>query len=677
MLAFVLAFLVIGSGALSTYCFESRAPFATRIASGIVVGFIALSYIAFLLFCALGMSIVSLSLLFVAAIAIFAFLWRRYSALLIDDWRAFAISLRRRELWATRFWLFFLFGVLWAIFQRVMYARADGLYTGFVTNLGDLPLHLQIIGSFARENNYPPQNPIYAGARFSYPFMADFLTAIWLRLGLRIEYSMLLQNLLLMFASVLLLRHLAWRWLRDRVAVALAPWLMLLSGGLGWMLLLRQVRETPQGLQGGLFGLMWQPIQSYTKYDEANLQWGNAIATLFITQRALLLGVPLAILVATLWWNNIDHATNVANEDRVLEVNDSDDESHDVCLSRNRMTTAGVLVGALPLIHAHFFAALIAIAFLLTLTFRALGKNCLRFWIPAVVLAIPQLLWLVGGGNKPTNAFGWQPGWVSGSNFIAFWWHNSGLFIPLLLAIWLWAWLRNRNRRDAVLGWTHFKFYAPFFLIGFVVPNLWRLAPWNWDNTKVFLVWWIFSCPFVALALSWLWNGARWKRWRRIVAIACFLMLAFAGALDVWRGVSSNRATGTQNSDTHLYTREVMDVAGSLRALPLGGAVLHAPTYNSAASLAGKMSVMGYNGHLGSYGVDYGEREEDLKNFLSGAAGAENVPAKYGARYIVVGRQEREYLSGLQPPREIAPPEFWKRWKEVANTLEYSIYETQ
>ena len=679
MLAIVFALLIIFDGTLATYIVERRAPFAARVAMGIVIGFVALSHVAFLLFCALGLNNFSLAMLFALAAACNWMLWSRYSALLCDDWRAFVLSLKQRELWSTRFFLLLLFGVLGIVFHRVMYERPDGIYTGFVNNLGDLPLHLQIIGSFAHENNFPPQNPIFDGVRFSYPFMADFLSAIWLRLGLNIEYSMLGQNLLLMCASVLLLRHFAWRLLRDRVAVALTPWLVLLSGGLGWTLLWNEVRDTPQGLQSGLVGLVLQPIHYYTKHDDANLQWGNAIATLFVTQRGLILAVPVAVLVAILWWNCLpqpQRQIGIEDEVRVLEVGDDHFESeiHDVRLLRNRMMTAGVLVGALPLIHAHFFAALVGIAFLLTMIFRV---GWLRFWIPAIVLAIPQLWWLVGGESKPTGAFGWQPGWMSQTNITLFWWRNAGLFVPLLLAIWLWAWLRHKNRRDAVLGFRHLQFYAPFFIVGFLLPNLFRLAPWDWDNTKVFLVWWIFSCPFVALVLSWLWNGVRWKTARRVAAAFCFVALIFAGALDSWRGVSSNSAAGTQNSETRLYGRGEIEAAQFLQTLPSGGVYLHAPTYNSVASLAGKMSVMGYNGHLGSYGIDYGARESDVQNFFRGASGSENIPEKYGARYIIVGTQERDYLRGSNINREVAPDAFWKQWKEVKRIGEYSIYQTK
>ena len=45
------------------------------------------------------------------------------------------------------------------VFNRAVFERADGIYTGVMNNLGDLPLHLQIIKSFAQGHNLPPEDP--------------------------------------------------------------------------------------------------------------------------------------------------------------------------------------------------------------------------------------------------------------------------------------------------------------------------------------------------------------------------------------------------------------------------------------------------------------------------------------------------------------------------------------
>ena len=55
-----------------------------------------------------------------------------------------------------------------------MIERPDGIYTGVLNNFGDLPFHLSVITSFAYGQNFPPEDPTFAGVRFTYPFLTDF-----------------------------------------------------------------------------------------------------------------------------------------------------------------------------------------------------------------------------------------------------------------------------------------------------------------------------------------------------------------------------------------------------------------------------------------------------------------------------------------------------------------------
>ncbi len=51
-------------------------------------------------------------------------------------------------------------------------------------------------------------------------------------------------------------------------------------------------------------------------------------------------------------------------------------------------------------------------------------------------------------------------------------------------------------------------FYIPFLLC-FIIPNLVRLAPWDWDNIKILIYWFVGSLPFVALLLARLFESRR------------------------------------------------------------------------------------------------------------------------------------------------------------------------
>jgi hypothetical protein len=73
--------------------------------------------------------------------------------------------------------------VLWKVFSRAVIEDRGGISTGLLNNFGDLPFHLSVITSFAFGNNFPPEDPTYAGVRFTYPFISDFVSAMFVRCG--------------------------------------------------------------------------------------------------------------------------------------------------------------------------------------------------------------------------------------------------------------------------------------------------------------------------------------------------------------------------------------------------------------------------------------------------------------------------------------------------------------
>ena len=74
-------------------------------------------------------------------------------------------------------------------------------------------------------------------------------------------------------------------------------------------------------------------------------------------------------------------------------------------------------------------------------------------------------------------------------------------------------------------------FYLPFLFL-FILSNVAKLAPWEWDNIKILIYWFVGSIPFLASLLAWAWE---WNRAGKIAASVCFVVLIFAGGLDVWR----------------------------------------------------------------------------------------------------------------------------------------------
>src|SRR5258705_3930980 len=112
-----------------------------------------------------------------------------------------------------------------------------GISTGLLNNFGDLPFHLSVITGFAYGQNFPPDDPTYSGVRFTYPFLSDFVSAIFVRCGADLRQSMFIENFMLALAFVGLLHRWALVMLRDRFAAVITPLLILLNGGFGWVLL--------------------------------------------------------------------------------------------------------------------------------------------------------------------------------------------------------------------------------------------------------------------------------------------------------------------------------------------------------------------------------------------------------------------------------------------------------
>jgi hypothetical protein len=282
------------------------------------------------------------------------------------------------------------------------------------------------------------------------------------------------------------------------------------------------------------------------------------------------------------------------------------------------------------------------------------------FALAASALAVPQMLWATRGSSVDASRFfGWEFGWAHAQeNVVWFWIKNTAFFIPLLVAALAW-----RDREPLVSRRLLF-FYLPFTLC-FVVPNVYKLSPWVWDNIKVLFYWWVASAPLVALLLARLWRRGPW--WLRAAVAAVVLAQTAAGALDVWRA-----AVGTERREidaSGLAFAELIRSKTPPRAL-----ILHAPIYNDPVYLTGRRTFLGYPGHIWSHGLDYGKREAELKRIYAGGADASSLIAENGIEYVVVGPLER---AEMRKAGVAVDESYFKRFERVGGAGEYSLYKTR
>jgi hypothetical protein len=287
----------------------------------------------------------------------------------------------------------------------------------------------------------------------------------------------------------------------------------------------------------------------------------------------------------------------------------------------------------------------------LGILFLSAWRQWIVFFVTAIVIALPELLWLAGG-VKLRSYLGWQTGWDHAHfNPVLFWLANTGLFIPLLLFALLWP------REDAALPKSSLKFYAPFLLC-FIVPNLFRVAPWIWDNIKVLFWWYVASAPLVAWVIA---RGLRQKsRGLRWLASGALVTLLLAGALDVLAVITGTNEYQEFDRDGMAIAKIISDQAGP-RAV-----VLHAPTYNSPVFLTGRQSLMGYAGWMWSRGLDDAQRQAEIRSMYSGDPEAEALLRRYGVAHVLIGPAE---LSSLKVNLQ-----FWARYPRVAQIGPYALY---
>jgi len=634
-----LVLFAVVAGTLLTYLYEDARPLGWRVSAGACCGLALFSLVGFVLGSWFGLTSNVVLLAFGVTASTFSLIVPRVRHTVSADVGAAVASvknsLKKRpgETLAGVTLFFAATAFLWIVFGRAMFEQADGIYTGVIHNYGDLPFHLAVISRFAYGNNFPPEDPTYAGVRFAYPFLADFLAAM-LTIASSVRPALQVENFVLVVSFVVLLRYWAFEVTGDRRAAVLTPVLALLSGGLGWLLFVREAAKV------GVANLLKRLPHDYTIMQGHEWRLGNLVTTLLIPQRSILFGLPLAVTVFTLWW--------VARSREQMASEASPSKAN-----VRRMIGAGAITGLLPLVHAHSFVVVIVVGAFLALL---VDRKRMRIWVPyfatALVLALPQIVWSTHGtGISASRFIAWKIGWDSdGHNVILFWLKNAGLVIPLAATALIWDGDRIRVNHDLV------HFYVPF-MVCFLVSNVLRLAPWIWDNVKVIVYRQLASMPLVALTLARFWGG-RW--WRRLATVTLFAALTLAGALDLWRVLS-------RASQERVFSRADLAFAAFVReATPPNSLILHAPIHNHPVFLTGRRSLMGHPGHVWSHGLEYGPRRADIERIYAGRPGAETLLVEYGIDYIVLGPPERSEVRPNYP--------FLEQYERVGDAGGFTLY---
>jgi len=202
----------------------------------------------------------------------------------------------------------------------------------------------------------------------------------------------------------------------------------------------------------------------------------------------------------------------------------------------------------------------------------------------------------------------------------------------------------------------------------FPIANLVVFQPWDWDNTKLLLYWFVAASILVAALLSAAWRAAGGRPGaavvRGLVGVAVASLLLTGGLIHL------NQIQG--NDRWMLYSREDIEVAESIRATAPADALIAVGVYpnNAVLGLSGRQVLTAYPGWMWSHGFDSADREIDLRTIYRLDPEADALIAAYGIDYVVVGAWERENYA--------ADPAAWRaRFPVVIETANYLVLDVR
>ena len=519
--------------------------------------------------------------------------------MVISSWFLVGIKIER----PTKIFLITFLGwgaYLVKLFSQMLVEKADGIWAGGSNVWGDWALHIGFVANWLYGNNFPVQNPNFAGVRLAYPFLFDFASAILVKLGLSISGSFEIPGMVFGLVIVVLLFSLTVRITKKQATGAIAVAVFMLSGGLGWIYLVPG--QT-------IFRIPERGVRELTQSYEANIQWVNFVISEMVPQRGIAMGISLALSVFILWWMG----------------EEKDDYRY--------FLGAGIMAGLVPFFHAHTFMVLIAVSGCLFLTNRK--KYWWYFFIPAGILALPQFAYFMPQVSGYGSGFmRWQPGWtahVQKDNWIWFWVKNIGLMTILIPISWIDAWKKHRK-----LFWI----YVPFAVV-FVAANLWIFQPWENDNSKLLRFWYLASSVLVA---NWMVSVSEKGWWQKVIVAVLLVLITLSGAIDAgsWLDFEKNKL--------QMWSRTDIELADRVRELtPETAVFLTNDNHNHwVVDLAGRKIVLGFRGWLWSWGINYSTRENDVRKMFAGDLQTPQLLTQYDIDYVIIGPGEKNNFNASE-----------------------------
>lgn len=424
----------------------------------------------------------------------------------------------------------------------------------------DFGFHQSIVTSMA-SGNYPASHPLLAGEPLRYYDLPHLFSAALMAGGLDVTWATWIPfaawNATLVAGILLLARRLSGSW---KIA-ALAALLFFANGTFAFVPYL----QTHDVL--GNTGAFLQDPGFLSDYRDAGFPFENNLVAQSFFTRSFPLGFGLLVLLLV----------------GLLEGWD--------------LRRLGFLAGVLPIIHLPSFGLWILFAATHALLFDRRREWFTHFGILAV-LSAPALAFLLGG--SATSGIRWHFGWMapdaSPMGWVLFWLGNLGLFVLLC-------------------GYGLGGYKSPLAklllaaLPAFVIGNVVLMAPYAWDNIKLFLLLFLLLAVGAAMGLTRLWKqGVTFKG----VAAILFGLVTLSGVLHA-SSVLAHHEDALYPSNDWAACQWM-----AAQSTAMDGTWLTDGTHTCMSGLLGRRVVVGPLEWLEHHGLDFAQRLKDNDAMLQG-----------------------------------------------------------
>lgn len=509
------------------------------------------------------------------------------------------------------------------LFQNLVFENGFPKVT--LAGWGDTAYHLDIIKTLETSKPFELIQPIASDYPLTYPFLIDFLSAIFLKLGMSLEIAFHLPTSILLICLIFLVFYFGKQFLSKKYLTIIFVLLIFIGSGFGFYWFLKDVNSFSQTqnisyLESLKINFL-NPKFEYTHMDETtggkeesknspvNIVWITPLISFFSHQRSFILGAGLGFIFLI---GFLSYST------------------------KERFNFL-IPLSFMPIVHSHsllalliFFASFIAFNFK---EFNFKDKNYLKYFIKvglvALIIALPQVIFLYQGifSSSGNSFFALEFGWLACS-------HNNSQFLcddlnfieSFLTALIFWI----KNFGIIFILWLSFLFFKKqkqelkiYFpsLILFVLPNIIRFQSWPFDNNKILFWWWVLAIFLIlfyfdkAFKKNETTNKSKAKNVLLVIGLIIFVLIAsFSSIIDLRNRVVNRQVYG-------YYGEEEMALAGFINNNTKPNDVFLSNYYADQfiPMLTGRKIYLGYTGWLWSQGngEEIDRRNKVINEFLN------------------------------------------------------------